>query len=273
VPRWTRWLAAAWLAYAGLALFLPTWHFPTSFGRGLAAEDIVPIGLAAIFLVAGVMAQLWRYWRVSSPAERQRTRWVVFGFAIFMACFLAGVGTLTYVSMAPVGLSHALARLAGPTFILAGFQALAASIAIAVVRHRLWDIDVIIRRTLVYSILTGLLALAYFSSVLLLESVFRLLTGQGRSSLVSVLSTLAIAALFVPLRRRLQDAIDRRFFRRKYDAAQTLAAFGASARGETDLERLAAGLVARVEETMQPESVSLWLRGGDGPGHGGITRK
>jgi hypothetical protein len=261
VPRWTRWLAGAWLAYVSLLLFLPGWEIPASFGRGLLAEDAVPTVSAAVFLVAGVLAQMWRYRRVSSAVERKRTRWVVFGFGLFLAGFLAGVGTLTYVTAAPTGLSLALARLAGPTFILVGSQALAVSIALAVLRHHLWDIDVILRRTLIYSVLTGVLALAYLGSVVLLQTAFRWLTGQAQPQFVTVLSTLAIAALFGPVRARVQLGIDRRFYRRKYDAARTLASFAANARDETNLERLSAQLVGVVEETMEPVSVRLWLRG------------
>jgi hypothetical protein len=138
---------------------------------------------------------------------------------------------------------------------------LPAAIVIAILRYRLWDIDVIIRRTLIYSVLTGLLALTYFGSVLVLEGVFRALTGQGQGALVTVLSTLALAALFVPVRARVQRAIDRRFYRRKYDAARALVSFGANARDETDLDQLSAQLTAVVEDTLQPAQVSLWLRG------------
>jgi hypothetical protein len=265
VPRWTRWLTVTWLAYSGLLLLLPNApQIPTSFGRGLVAEDAVPTGSVVFFLVAGVLAQIWRYRRFSSAAERQRTRWVVFGFAMFLVCFAAGLGFLTYVPVAPVGPGHALARLAGPTFILIGFQLLAGSIALAVLRHRLWDIDVVIRRTLIYSALTVVLAALYLGSVLLLQAAFRWLTGQAQSQLVTVLSTLAIAALFGPLRARVQLGIDRRFYRNKYDATRTLAEFAASARDETNLERLSEQLVSVVEGTLQPASVRLWLKPGGG---------
>jgi hypothetical protein len=130
---------------------------------------------------------------------------------------------------------------------------------IAVLKYRLYNIDLLINRTLVYGSLTAVLALVYFGSVVLLQELFVTLTGQ-EFQLAVVASTLAIAALFNPLRRRIQGFIDRSFYRRKYDAAKTLAAFGTKLREETDLDTLSDDLVAVVEETMQPAHVSLWLR-------------
>ena len=133
------------------------------------------------------------------------------------------------------------------------------SVAVAILRYRLYDIDLLINRALVYGTLTGILALIYVGGVISLQSIFRTMTGQD-SDMAIVASTLAIAGLFQPLRRRIQAVIDRRFYRRKYDTQRTLAAFAATLRDETDLERISADLLGVVEETMQPEHVSLWLR-------------
>jgi len=146
--------------------------------------------------------------------------------------------------------------------------AVPAAIAIAILRERLFDIDVIIRRTLIYSLLSVALALVYFASVVLLQNLLEALTGERRSALVTVLSTLAIAALFGPLRQRVQAVIDRQFYRRKYDSARLLSAFGAELRGDAsaDLRHLTDQLLAAVDESMQPEHATLWLRAQPGAG-------
>jgi asparagine N-glycosylation enzyme membrane subunit Stt3 len=138
-------------------------------------------------------------------------------------------------------------------------MAIPAAIAIAITRYRLWDIDVIIRKTLVYAVLTGLLVLVYLGTVILLQNVFEAFSGQ-QSAISIVISTLIIAALFSPLRQRVQTGIDRRFFRQKYDAQRVLAQFAQSARDEVELEALTAELERVVRDTVQPQSVSLWLR-------------
>jgi hypothetical protein len=143
-----------------------------------------------------------------------------------------------------------------------GLGVMGVSLALAVMRYRLWDIDLIIRRTLVYAVLTAALALVYFGSVAILQSLFTAISGR-QSAVAVVASTLAIAALFAPLRVRIQEFIDRRFYRRRYNAAHILAEFAATARDETDLDQLSERLVSVVAETVQPASVSLWLKPGE----------
>jgi hypothetical protein len=143
--------------------------------------------------------------------------------------------------------------------LIGGVLGIPVSMGIAITRYRLYEIDLIINRTLVYGALTAILVLFYFGSVTALQSLFSLLTGQG-NTLAIVASTLAIAALFNPLRRRIQGVIDRRFYRRKYDARKTLEAFGSRLREQTDLEKLCEDLTEVVDETMQPSHISLWLR-------------
>ena len=140
-----------------------------------------------------------------------------------------------------------------------GFVALPISIGFAILRYRLWDIDVLIRKTLTYAIVAALLAAVYFGSVILLQRVFATLSGQ-QSEIITVFSTLAIAALFVPLRNRIQGIIDRRFYRKKYDAQAVLQQFSVTVRDEMDLEKLTRSLMSVVNETMQPRSTSIWLK-------------
>jgi hypothetical protein len=142
---------------------------------------------------------------------------------------------------------------------VAGASTIPVAVGIAILRYRLYDIDLIINRTLVYGSLTAMLVAVYVGSIVLLQGFLRALTGQ-ESQLAIVASTLAVAALFAPLRRRIQSFIDRRFYRRKYDARKTLEAFSATLRDETDLDALSDDLVGVVRERMQPAHLSLWLR-------------
>ena len=168
-----------------------------------------------------------------------------------------------FPALTRTGASSLLFDLAGLTVAgSVGFLLIPLSIGAAILRYRLFDIDVIINRTLVYGALSVSLALVYFGSVVGLQSVFRALTGED-STLAVVASTLAIAALFNPLRHRIQGFIDRRFYRKKYDAAKTLEAFSATLRDETDLDSLSTEMVSVARETMQPSHVSLWLRESD----------
>ena len=255
-PRSTRLAGLIVAALAALLVFslvADQWERVTPLARltGFLAGALL-LGLLAL----GLGGQVYRYRRVSSPAERRQTRWVV--AALVVVLFWAGlVGSVT----APRGFDRwsaawGLVTIFG-TVIVAALPPLA--IARAIVSHHLWDIDVIIRKTLVYTLLTGFLALVYLGSILGLQGVFRRLTGQD-STLATILSTLLIAALFLPVRRRIQALIDRRFYRRKYNAQKTLEQFALTARDETDLDRLTAELLRVIQETMQPETVSVWLR-------------
>jgi hypothetical protein len=206
---------------------------------------------AAVF-GAIVLVQAYRYRRVSDATQRQQTKWVVLGIVA------AAVGYCMFpvLNLLQGGV---LVSLLGYTAALLLLALLMLSIVVAVLRYRLYDIDLIINRTLVYGTLTALLVAVYVGSVVSLQAALRGLAGQ-ESQLAIVASTLLIAALFNPLRRRTQAFVDRRFYRSKYDAAKTLSAFNARLRDETDLDALNAELVGVVRETMQPAHVTLWLR-------------
>lgn len=254
VPRWTRVLAVVWLVTR-----VPVYFFPQSPFNDETWPPLFSGLMFSGFVSTGLFAQIYRYWRVSNPVERQQTKWVVFGVTAAIGGILALIWLL-YI-LTPSLWHNVLIWLAGNTAFYLFILLIPLSIGLAILRSRLWDIDVIIRRTLIYGVLTAALALVYIGSVVLLQQLFRTLTGHAaQSQLAIVASTLAIAALFNPLRRRVQDVIDRRFYRRKYDSAKTLATFAATARDEVDLDALTAELLRVVEETMQPEHVSLWLR-------------
>jgi hypothetical protein len=251
VPHWMRSLAVFVVASN---IFLNA--YPDAF------STFPPWVIGAIFLVSGgsgVVAQIYRYARVSGPVQRQQTKWVVFGFA---ATTLVILGRLVPLLIFPsLSASSSFYILLSTYVYPPGLLLIPLTLGIAILRYRLWDIDILINRTLVYGILTALLAVVYVGLVITLQALFKGVTGQvGASPLVIVISTLAIAALFQPLRHRIQKIIDRRFYRRKYDAVRTLAAFSATLRNEVDLSQLSEQLVAVVQETMQPASVSLWLR-------------
>jgi hypothetical protein len=251
VPRWTR-LLAVFVVVSNL--FLDASPVPIS--------TFPPWMLSAIFLInggSGVVAQIYRYARVSGPVQRQQTKWVVFGLAATAVVIL---GRLVPLLIFPsLSTSSSFYFLLSTYVYLLGLMLIPLTLGIAILRYRLWDIDILINRTLVYGTLTGLLALVYVCLVIGLQALIKGITGQvGASPLVIVISTLVIAALVQPFRHRIQKFIDRRFYRRKYDAARTLAAFNATLRNEVDLSQLSEQLVAVVQETMQPASVSLWLR-------------
>lgn len=203
------------------------------------------------------MVQVYRYYFASSSQQRQQTKWVVFGISIavvgnIMARLLA---TFVLPSLLP---GSSLVNAIEVILISCSMLMIPPTLAIAILYSRLWDIDVIINRTLVYGFLTATLALVYIGLVIGLQFLLRGLTEGNQLAIIG--STLIIAALFQPLRQHIQTAIDRRFYRRKYDAALTLEAFSSTLRNELDLEQLSEQLTSVVEETIQPAHVSLWLR-------------
>ncbi len=210
-----------------------------------------------VFIIAVFLGVYINRYRKSSLAVQQQIKWVVWAFILLGITYLAVLISLTY---ATTGAAVILLRLTlvPLQYLSSGLAAFA--ILAAMLRYQLFEIDIIIRRTLSYAVLTGALAAVYFGGVVLLQTIFRGLTGQASSPLITVLSTLAIAALFNPLRTRIQEFIDRRFYRRKYDTEQALASFTAAARDDVDLESLSEAILSVVGETMQPADASLWLR-------------
>ncbi|HEY8325302.1 MAG TPA: hypothetical protein VIG77_12470 [Ktedonobacterales bacterium] len=255
VPRWTRWGVPVVLLVEAHYIFITD---PLKAAQSHNPTDFLAFAALALSLVG---LQIYRYRRVSTFRERQQTKWVVFGFS------LAIVGSVVSFTLEHVFFPEQTVQ--SPVFqtlvagtVSGGFLLLIPlSIAIAILRAQLWDIDTIINKALVYGLLTALLAALYAGLVIGLEGLAGAITGKvSQQPVVIVASTLAIAALFQPLRSRIQGFIDRRFFRRKFDAAKTLQAFSATLRTETDLSELNEQLMVVVQETMQPAHVSLWLR-------------
>jgi hypothetical protein len=209
--------------------------------------QVLMLALIAVAVASLLIRRLY-----ARGVERQQTKWFTYAAAV-----AASGAVLKYVISEPLGLVWL--GWVGHALILIGLAGLPIAMGIAITRYRLYEIDLLINRTLVYGSLTAMLVALYFVGIVVLQRVFVLLTGQ-QSTLAVVASTLLIAALFTPLRRLIQSFIDRRFYRRKYDARKTLEAFSAKLRDETDLEALNNELVRVVRETMQPAHVSLWLR-------------
>ena len=256
VPRWAWVLLAAWVAFEVV--------------NTIAQESVVVLSTAwgfgyPVLYLSALAVQVYRYRHVSNVRQRQQTKWVILGFAVALSANilywivlpLAIPPFLTPASLHTVELLYSL--VAYPLYELATI-ALPVSFFIAIQRHQLFDVDVLIRRTLVYGSLVGVLAAVYVGLVLGTQALVGALTGEtGQQPLIIVASTLLIAALFTPLRRRIQSIVDRRFYRAKYDAARTLAGFAATLRSEVDLGALREHLIGVVQETMHPAIVSLWL--------------
>jgi hypothetical protein len=270
--RWIRWLSV-WtvLMIAAWKFFQPTinnWNSGNPATLVIANPFFIPalgplqpavntlemISLGLVILLI-IPSMLLRY-RASNQTERLQIKWLGWTYGLLITClfFFVPSGLLS-------GNPHQHGVPGLVAFMVFGiFVGMAPYLAVgnAILHHRLYDIDIIIRKTLVYSILTGVLTLAYFGSVVILQTLFDVVTGE-QSAVAIVISTLAIAAMFSPLRRRVQAFIDRRFYRQKYNAEQALAQFATMARSETDLQSLIGNLLKIVDETMQPEDVNLWL--------------
>ena len=256
--RWRWVLRLSLLGYLALALWLALGATLDIGDPAIGVNEIAnPIGFlpapagytttgAIVFvMISTVLASLFglglRFYRARG-IEREQMKWLLFAGGLFAAAM-----PLNFLSVPWSGVITNLIALAIPT-----------AIAIAILRYRLFDIDVLIRRTTSYALITGLLALIYFGSIVVLQQLLTPLTGDSTPAII--LSTLLIAALFLPVRRRVQDLIDRRFNRTRYDAEKTLARFAATLRDETDLDALLAELVRVIQGTMQPETVTIWLQ-------------
>lgn len=263
-----RFLSAGWGRFLGLAIFLfavplligamietPMTsvfqlpnpfvaHHPEAFYNFVFTVSVTAMPLATL----GVLVSAIVRFRQSQARERQQMKWL-----------MAGVGFMAVLTVAGLGITFGLRSYWGGILVNAAVIGPALGVGFALLRHQLYDIDILIRRTLQYSVLTGLLALVYFGSIILFQSVFASFGQQ--SEVAIVITTLAIAALFNPLRIRVQDFIDRRFYRKKYNAEQALAQFATIVRDEVDMDKLTTALIGVVEETVQPEKVSVWLIG------------
>ncbi|MEP7357977.1 MAG: hypothetical protein ABI847_12095 [Anaerolineales bacterium] len=255
--RWMRWVAIAYTALlAALAIIVVA-------RPGLASvADWVYLTWLLAFLTALPLAlagQFYRYRRLSTPTERQQTKWVVVGFTSLLVGFVLTIAVQLATESTP---QAGILQLLMSHLQLLTLLVVPLALAFSILRYRLWDIDRLVQRTLLYAAITGTLAALYLGSVIVLQSGLKAVTGRAQSPVVTVISTLIIAALAGPLRRRLQNMIDRRFNRRRYDAARTLQAFSSAMRDNSvaDLQRLNNQLVGIVQDTLEPEKVSLWLR-------------
>jgi hypothetical protein len=267
-PLSRRWWIAGWLIILGGLINLGALAFmPGPLDAGVSINNPLGLSGAASLLqlcadlgnyvqllgVLGVILSLIVRLRRVQGIERQQVKLLAYALAIYAAT----LGPIVYLATSS-GESSSILNI---FFVLQAFAAVFVAVVagIAILRYRLWDIDIIIRRTLVYGALTLTLGIVYIGCILLSRTLIA--PYIGGSELAIVASTLAIAALFNPLRRRIQNLIDKRFYRRKYDAAKVLAAFGATVRDETDLERLTAAMLKVVDETMQPTHANLWIKG------------
>ena len=230
-------LAYSWEHSASVLLFLGSW-------------SLVGYIISLISLALMVSVLLWTYATERNPVSREKIRWAIYG------TFVSGIGGLFLWLLPPILLHR---QIINENLMGVMVSIFPITLAIAILRFHLFDIDLIINRTLVYGALTATLAIIYFGTIVLLQLLFHSITRENSGPAV-VISTLTIAALFNPLRRRFQTAIDRRFYRHKYDVQKTLEDFAATLRNPLEFEDLSSSLLSVIEETMQPEHVSLWVK-------------
>jgi len=252
VPRWTRWAALLLASTVPLGII-------SIFSPNPILEWFIEFRAIWLFFLASILiSQVYRYRVVSNPVQRLQTKWVVYGVSVY-AAGAASVLVATFL-FPELGRADSLYSLLVSLVIHILALLIPLSFGLAILRSRLWDIDLLINRTIVYGLLTGALAAIYVTIVVTLQALFSALFGFGRGNgLAVVISTLVIAALFLPLRGRIQGFIDRRFYRQKYDAAQTLLLFSETIRNEVDLDALTAQLLTVVDGTVQPAHASLWI--------------
>jgi hypothetical protein len=267
-PKW-RWVnRLAWGMWVLLAFVtaVPTsfvgfdhLHNPIGFLPPELPEQVwssAPWSLSLLLIALTSVISLFVRYRRAPAVERQQIKWLLY------ACLLFAISYGLVVTNGFTG-ANRINDVVLDLLFYSAVLAFAGAIGIAILRYQLFDIDVIIRKTVQYGVVTAVLALVYFGTIILLQSLLGQATGE-QSPIIIVLSTLLIAALFNPLRRRVQDVIDRRFFRKKYDAAQVLADFAQTARDEVDMEALQAELLRVVQETLQPESIAVWFKQSEG---------
>lgn len=243
VPRWTRWLLIVWI----IASFV-------------SIEGNAAIIFGLVMVMTSLGSQVFRFLRRADAVQRQQTKWVLFAICVILVLTPAFI--LPFIMPAPFsqngGTSMVLTLISKYSAQLT-FALFPICLGIAILRYRLWDVDVFIRRTVVYGLLTAFLVLVYYGSVIILQQIIVVISGQ-RNELAIILSTLIVAVLVAPLRSRIQAVIDRRLYRRKYDAEKTLAQFNQTLRDEVNLDELRQALIGVVDGTMQPARLALWVR-------------
>jgi hypothetical protein len=256
-PRWTKWgwllISTLFFCLGGAAELIPSFTETYESFSGY---------LWLTMLLGSITIQFYRYRTLSTAAERQQTKWVIFAFLVIVVVFVTTLlANPFFLDFRVQQAENAVRNVIGNVITTSAFLMIPLAIGISILRHRLYDIDLIIRRTVQYSLVSAMLAAVYFGSITVIQASVTAVTG-AQSPIAIVLSTLLVAALFNPLRRRIQTAVDRRFYRQKYDAQQILTQFAQTARDEVEIEALKAELAQVVQKTMQPDQVSVWVKPG-----------